>query len=101
MAGRPTVAISVVANAAKARAELGSTAQAAESMGSRIRGSAATAAKALGVGLVAGTAMAVAGAKSAISAASDLNETVSKTKTIFGKSYAEIDKWSKGAASSL
>lgn len=37
----------------------------------------------------------------AINAASDLNETVSKSATIFGDQGAEIQKWAEGAAESM
>lgn len=37
----------------------------------------------------------------AISSASDLNETVNKSKAIFGSSAGQIDTWAKGAAQNL
>ena len=36
-----------------------------------------------------------------ITAASDMNETVSKTKVVFGESFDAIDKWAKGSAKAL
>lgn len=53
-----------------------------------------TAAAAAGVGVVLF-------AKSAISAASDMNETQSKSTVIFGKNASAIDKWASGAAKSM
>lgn len=43
----------------------------------------------------------VSGFNSATSAASDLNETVSKSQAIFGSNFAAIDSWAKGAATSF
>jgi hypothetical protein len=39
--------------------------------------------------------------KGAIDGASDLNETISKSNTIFGQAGADIEKWSNGAAKTL
>jgi hypothetical protein len=51
-------------------------------------------------GLAVGSA-AVGFLKDSISEASDLNETVSKSNVIFGKNAKVIDKWAKGAATSI
>ena len=56
-------------------------------------------AAALGFG-IAGAAAGTFAVK-AIRGASDLEETVNKSNVIFGKQAAEIDKWSKGAATSM
>jgi hypothetical protein len=40
----------------------------------------------------------VIGLKSTIGAASDLNETLNKSRRIFGSSASEIEKWSRGSA---
>lgn len=55
------------------------------------------------VGLVAGFTIGpiIDGFKSTTGAASDLNETVSKSKTIFGSQYSAMDQWASGAATSL
>lgn len=37
----------------------------------------------------------------AVSSASDLNETVNKSNTIFGQNAGAVDKWAKGAAENL
>ena len=47
---------------------------------------------AVGLGVIA------FGAKKAVDAASDMNETVSKTNTVFGKSGADMEKWGAAAA---
>lgn len=61
--------------------------------------------KKMGAFAVAGAAVAGAAtakfAFDAIGAASDLNETVSKSSIIFGKNFAAIDKWAKGGARSM
>ena len=57
----------------------------------------AVAGKMLAVGLAVGGAAAVKMGQKA----SDLSETVNKASIIFGDNYAEIDKWSKGAATSM
>lgn len=41
------------------------------------------------------------GAKNAIDDASDLNETINKSNTIFGENAGEIEKWANGAAKNL
>lgn len=51
-------------------------------------------------GLAAGGAV-VSFFRDSISAASDLNETMNKSNTIFGDSAGEIDKWGNTAAKSL
>src|SRR5690349_518695 len=51
-------------------------------------------------GLAAGGAI-VSFFRDSISAASDLNETVNKSNTIFGDSASQIDKWGDTAAKSL
>jgi hypothetical protein len=50
---------------------------------------------------VAGTALAVDFAGKAISSASDMNETLSKTSVIFGKNSAALVKWSATAAAAM
>ena len=58
-------------------------------------------AKVAGAALLTGLTAAVAGGGYALKAASDLNETISKSKVIFGKQYDEMNRWSKGAATAL
>lgn len=56
----------------------------------------------IGVGILAGAGAALyQGFMGATSAASDLQETVSKSNVIFGKNARQIDAWSKTAAQSL
>lgn len=50
---------------------------------------------------VAGTALAVDFAGKAISSASDMNETLSKTSVIFGKNSSALVKWSATAAAAM
>lgn len=55
-------------------------------------------------GLIAGAfagGAAVRGISTMVKSASDLNETISKTETIFGKSSPAIMKWANNAATSL
>lgn len=53
------------------------------------------------LGKLAGAFVVGAGIKGTISAASDLNETLSKSNVIFGKGAKEIDAWGKTAAKSM
>lgn len=53
-----------------------------------------------GLGIAAGGVLAI-GTYKAVQSASDLNETVSKTKVIFGKSAKDILSWSKTSAGAL
>jgi hypothetical protein len=59
------------------------------------------AAKKVAAVLAVGLAAAAVGAKKAIDAASDLNETVSKMQNVFPKSQKSIDKWSTSSAAAL
>jgi len=51
--------------------------------------------------LAAGGAFAVGFGVKSVMAASDVEESLSKVNTIFGKSAGEIDSWAKGAAASF
>ena len=53
------------------------------------------------VGFAAAGVAAVAFGKEAISEASDLNETINKTRVIFGKNADDILKWSKSSATAF
>lgn len=66
----------------------------AEKTGSKLK-------TAIGVGAAAAGAAMVAFATDSISKASDLNETISKSNTIFGKNAGTISKWADGAAKSM
>lgn len=57
--------------------------------------------KAAAVGFAAAGAAAIPFGIKAVQLASDVNESLSKVNTIFGKSGKEIDKWASGAATSL
>ena len=67
----------------------------AASFGGSLKGLAGGFAATMGVSAL------VSGFNSATSAASDLNETVSKSQAIFGSNFAAIDSWAKGAATSF
>ena len=69
----------------------------AETMGSRISSAARTGAIALAGIAAAGIAFLAP----AVSSASDLNETISKSNTIFGDNAAEIESWGDRAAESI
>ena len=51
--------------------------------------------------ITAGASALVRGVSGATTAASDLNETINKGRTIFGDSFAEIDRWARGSAKAL
>ncbi len=51
----------------------------------------------LGIGALAGGGAAL-GLKSLTDSASDLNETISKGRNVFGENFAAIEKWSRGSA---
>lgn len=97
-----TISISVLADVARARKGI-------ESVDNQLSGFGKSASK---IGKVMKGAFAVAGAaavaapvvgflKDSVSAASDLNETISKTKTVFGPASADILKFGKNAAVAL
>ena len=56
-----------------------------------------------GIAVSAGAAFSAiaAGAKAAVAAASDLGETISKTRAVFKSSAAEMLKWAEGASRSI
>lgn len=87
------VRIAILANGSQARAEMNKTANAGQAMGDKFAKFRAPAALAL-----AGIAV---GAKTAVSAASDLNETMSKSRIVFGKHAADVEKWAKSADKNL
>lgn len=76
--------------------------QAAQSTSGKLKGFASSAA---GMFTAIGAAAAAAGigkyAVEAVGAASDLNETLSKSGVVFGSASGEIQKWSQTAATSL
>lgn len=80
-----------------ATSDLGRLGKASSKAGSILKGSLKAAA---GGALLAGVAIAKFGGDS-IAAASDLNETISKTKAIFGQATPEVMKFGRTAATSL
>ncbi|MET0767365.1 MAG: hypothetical protein ABWY50_06960 [Aeromicrobium sp.] len=96
MAGMPAILrVDIIANAAKARAEMSET----ESSADRMRGTM------LKVGAAIGGAFAVNKvvefANGAISAASDLNENLSKTTAVFGDWAIDVEQFAEKAAKSV
>ena len=88
-----SIRIAILANAAQAKKELNDVAGTASKIGDKFSKFRAPAAAALGaIGL---------GAGKAISSASDLNETISKSNQIFGANAGSIEKWAGGAAKNL
>lgn len=87
------IRIAILANGSQARSEVDSVAAKFDGMGKRFTKFRLPAAVALG-GIAAG-------AKSAINAASDLNEETSKTEQIFGKNSAAIKKFAANADTAL
>jgi hypothetical protein len=55
----------------------------------------------IGAGIVKGTRLAVRGITATTKAASDLNETVTKSKVIFGPAFVAVDKFARGSAKAL
>ena len=99
-----TIQVSVVADVAKfnrgisgVNNQLGTLGKVSQNAGALLGKSL----KVAGLGLLGAGAAAGVYLKGAVSAASDLGETVSKTKTIFGDSGGAILKWGNQAASSL
>lgn len=90
-----TIKVSVLGDVKDINRKLGNVEQQLGGFGKKISG--------VGKALVGAFAAAgvVNGIKSVVTSASDLNETVSKTQTIFGKSSPAILAWANGAAKSL
>lgn len=67
----------------------------------RVGGGFASMGKAAAIGIGAAAAVAIPFGIKAVQMASDVEESLSKVNTVFGKSGSEIDKWAKGAATSI
>jgi hypothetical protein len=98
MAGRSAIlSIKILTDARNAQAGLANTGTALDKLGKKSKVAGAVVAAGLAV-----AATAVAGfAISAVKAASDLSETVSKSQVIFGKSSVAVEKFAKSAANSF
>lgn len=104
-----TIKVSIVGDADNVKKAFGDAADAGDKLGDKATGFATKtsgAFKGLAVGIGGFAAMqgiqAVGGFLSdATQKASDLGETVSKNKTIFGDSFAELDAWASGAPKAL
>lgn len=94
-----TLVVDIITNANKAQADMSRAAGGATSFGSRVKASMK------GVGTAIAGAFAaqkvVAFAKDSITAASDLNETMSKTEQVFGSSAQAVVDWSKNSSNAL
>lgn len=94
-----TLVIDIITNASKAQADLARAGGGAKSLGSRVKASM----KGVGTAIAGAFAVqkVVAFAKDSIGAASDLNETMSKTQQVFGDSGQAIIDWSKDSSNAL
>lgn len=100
MAARP-IRIAIIANAAQARKELNSIAGEASTLGGKLKSFGKTAGIAVGAGLaVAGAAAAKFGADS-VKAASDAQQSLGATETVFGKFADTVVKRSNAAADAV
>lgn len=91
MAAPAILKIDILTDASKVASEVGKV----EGTGSRLKS------WAKGVGAAMAGAFVVDQVKDAVKAASDLNETMSKTEVTFGDSSAAIVKWSETAATKM
>lgn len=89
-----TVSIAILANAAKARAELNSVADSGSKMSSGLK----KAGEVIKGGLLAAGVGAAVFAKSAVKSASEAQQSLGATETVFGKVADKIVKYSEGAA---
>ena len=94
---RSTVAVRFTGDAADLKRSIGDVEGRLGGIGSKIAGFG----KVVAAGLAGVAVGAGALAKSAIDAGSDLNETISKSNTVFGDAAGAIDAWSRTAASSF
>lgn len=97
MSGSRDLKVVILGDAKGAERAFQTLANAGDKVGSRL--------KAVGTAVATGVAAATAGvaafATKSVMAASDLNEVLSKSNTIFGDSAKEIEKWAGGAAASF
>jgi len=85
----------------KASGAFSSAGRSAETLGSKVGDMGKKAAIGLAVGTAAAGLFAVKLGKDAVDAASNMQETLSKSNTVFGSSAGEIEKWSRTAARSF
>lgn len=94
-----TLVIDIITNANKAQADMARASGGAQSFGSRVKASMK------GVGTAIAGAFAaqkvVAFAQDSVKAASDLNETMSKTEQVFGRSSKAVVAWSEDSSNAL
>lgn len=87
------IRIAILANASQAKREFSETASTADKLSASVAKFRLPATLALGAF--------AAGSKAAVSAASDLNEEISKSQQVFGDQAGAIEKFAAGAATSL
>jgi len=85
----------------KASSAFGSAGRSADTLGSKVGDMGKRAGVALAVGSAAAGLFALKLGKDALDAASNLQETLSKSNTVFGTSAASVEKWSQTAARSF
>lgn len=93
----PTVTVSVLGNTKDFEEKIGRVDRESSKLGSRL----ASVGKAAAAGLAVGAAAAGAFGVKAVQLASDVNESLSKVNTVFGKSAKVIDDWSKSTANNI
>lgn len=94
---KSTVAVKFTGDVSGLKGAIGDVDGKLSGLGSKI----GTVAKGAALGFAAIGGAAVVGAKSAIDAASNLNETMSKSNTVFKESAGQIMQWAQTAASSF
>jgi hypothetical protein len=101
MAGSRTLKLSILGDVDNLNKSLKSATKDVNTFGDKMKKAGKVAGAALAAATVAAGAFAVKIGVEAVKAASDLSETVSKVGVLFGKTSKDIEKFAKGAASSL
>jgi hypothetical protein len=101
MAGIPKVKITFDADFDELKRGIKGAENEVSGFGDRVKKFGKATAAAFAVAGIAATAFAVKFGKDAVMAASDLNETISKTGVLFGDSAQEVEKFAETAASKL
>ena len=100
MARDATITVKLTGDARDAQRALRDVERSGGRMSSSLKSAGKVAGVALAAGLAVGTAAAVKLGTDAIKSASDLNETLSKSRAIFGQHAQAMETWAKGAATS-
>jgi phage-related protein len=101
MAGNRTLKLSILADVDDLRKKLGDGSKDVGDFGDKITKFGKVAAAAFAAAAVAAGAFAIKFGKDAVLAASDLNETISKTGVLFGKNAKEVEDFASKAATAL